>query len=80
MMEPVLSRMLDAVAADHKTVSKVCQNGMKHTMISSANLCEWDAFELSHVISNLEVDDVLDMDNKPCIQLRIAGELVLLVR
>ena len=76
-MEPVLSRMLDAVAADHKTVSKSLPKWHEtYNDIPVQISVEWDAFELSlRDISNLEVDDVLEMDNKLLqnTKLRIAG-------
>ena len=62
-MEPVLSRMLDAVAADHKTVSKSLPKWHEtYNDIPVQISVEWDAFELTlRDLSNLNVDDVIEM-------------------
>ena len=76
-MEPVLSRMLVAVAAGQKSSSPQLPKWHDtYNEIPVQISVEWDAFELSlRDISNLEVDDVLEMDNELLqnTNLRIAG-------
>jgi len=76
-MEPVLSRMLDAVAANQKANSpKLPKWHDTYNDIPVNISIEWDAFQLSlRDIANLEVDDILELDSELLnkTNLRIAG-------
>lgn len=65
-LEPVLSRMLSSVATEEKKNSaKLPKWHETYNEIPVDLSVEWDAFELSlRDISNLEVDDVLEMDKQ----------------
>ena len=65
-LEPVLSRMLSSVSTEeNKNIPKLPKWHETYNEIPVDLSVEWDAFELSlRDISNLEVDDILEMDNK----------------
>ena len=63
-MEPVLSRLLASVSSEETKTTRPPRWHEVYDNIPVQGSAEWDVFELSlHDLSNLEVDDIIEMDS-----------------